>query len=773
MLRGRLRIRLTPAVWVTLAPFLLFLIPLVTGKALFWGLPYLQFIPWRHYAWLQLRLGILPLWNPLNGMGAPLLANYQLALFYPPALPLFLLDELFGPAGLAWGFTLLVPLHLAWGGLGMVRLMQQLGTRQRGQIVAGLAFGLSGYLVARGSFFPMIWAAVWLPWILVGIERLLTAVSWRAIIRAAVTPVIIIAMMLLAGHAQVAWYATLFAGGWAIVRGWRLGGWKSSIRKAGILIGCVVLAVGLTAIQLFPTYEYLAQSQRASAYDFNTAMVYSFSPLRLSGYLIPDLLGNPGYGDFIGYATYWEDAVYIGLIPFVLAITTLAIFRKKSISPHKRLITVLWTMIVIGIVLALGSNSPVFPWLFQHMPTFGLFQAPARWMIWPTAALSVLAGFGADHWSPPGKKARVFLNLAAFGGAVVAGLAGSAALFMPDARSGLVRSLVIFGVSVAVSSFLARRLPAGRLGGWGVAAGVWLVVDLLAANAALNPTIPAKIYNIAYSKIEQINKAAQSGRVWIDPKLDYQIKYQDLFHFNDFQPKRDWSVLRTVLIDEANLLDGIALVNNFDPLLPDRYSKWTAHLENLDPELIRQWLALANTSLQSIKDPVHSGSAVLQPIMPESRLGWNGCAVAAESVGEAMALVETRFKSKNRQNCVVLEDPSITEATFAGSSTVALISERPGSLSLSVDSTSDGWLVVRDTWYPGWIARVDGNPVPIARADYLFRAVKVPAGKHLVEFVYNPDSFTNGFWVSLAFSSLLGTSWFITNRKYKRNGLTH
>jgi len=286
MASTRYRIQLTPALWVSAAPILLFLLPLLRGRVIFWGLPTLQFIPWRHYAWTMLREGIFPLWNPLNGLGAPLLANYQLALFYPPSLPLFLLDELWGPAGLAWGFTLLVPLHLAWGALGVVRLMRQLGVRQRGQIVSGLAFGMGGYLVARGSFYPMIWAAVWLPWILTGIERLLTSKSKVEGMRAGLRLALYIAMLLLAGHAQVAWYALLFAGLWALVRGWQRGRWKISLSAAVIFAICSGFAVLLTAAQLIPTFEYLIQSQRALAYDYATAMVYSFSPLRLLG--VPD-----------------------------------------------------------------------------------------------------------------------------------------------------------------------------------------------------------------------------------------------------------------------------------------------------------------------------------------------------------------------------------------------------------------------------------------------------------------------------------------------------
>ena len=53
------------------APMLLFGVPLLSGKVLYWGTAALQFVPWRALAFIQLDQGVLPLWNPLNGMGAP------------------------------------------------------------------------------------------------------------------------------------------------------------------------------------------------------------------------------------------------------------------------------------------------------------------------------------------------------------------------------------------------------------------------------------------------------------------------------------------------------------------------------------------------------------------------------------------------------------------------------------------------------------------------------------------------------------------------------
>jgi uncharacterized membrane protein YfhO len=66
-----------------------------------------------------------------------------------------------------------------------------------------------------------------------------------------------------------------------------------------------------------------------------------------------------------------------------------------------------------------------------------------------------------------------------------------------------------------------------------------------------------------------------------------------------------------------------------------------------------------------------------------------------------------------------------------------------------VQADADGYLVVADVWYPGWTATVDGQTTSVLRANYLFRAVSIPAGEHEVTFVYRPLSFYLGATISL------------------------
>jgi uncharacterized membrane protein YfhO len=66
-----------------------------------------------------------------------------------------------------------------------------------------------------------------------------------------------------------------------------------------------------------------------------------------------------------------------------------------------------------------------------------------------------------------------------------------------------------------------------------------------------------------------------------------------------------------------------------------------------------------------------------------------------------------------------------------------------------------GYLVLADTWYPGWRATVDGAPTEVLRANHAFRAVRLEAGEHVVDMVYRPTSVLVGGAVSLAALALL------------------
>jgi hypothetical protein len=112
------------------------------------------------------------------------------------------------------------------------------------------------------------------------------------------------------------------------------------------------------------------------------------------------------------------------------------------------------------------------------------------------------------------------------------------------------------------------------------------------------------------------------------------------------------------------------------------------------------------------------------------------------------ALRSTDFRKR-----VLLEgwQPGVGTSTPTGSFREARLCEyRPNRVVIDVNAGAPGYLVLADVWFPGWRCTVDGTETPVYRANYLFRAVPVPAGEHTLVFTFQPDSYRWGKMISSA-----------------------
>jgi uncharacterized membrane protein YfhO len=104
---------------------------------------------------------------------------------------------------------------------------------------------------------------------------------------------------------------------------------------------------------------------------------------------------------------------------------------------------------------------------------------------------------------------------------------------------------------------------------------------------------------------------------------------------------------------------------------------------------------------------------------------------------------------------VVLADDSTTHSADAieqgggGRGTARVTAYTPDALSVHTTTDGDAWLVLSDTYYPGWTATVDGQPTQVMRGDVLFRVVPIPGGEHDVVLRFAPASVTIGLLISL------------------------
>jgi hypothetical protein len=82
--------------------------------------------------------------------------------------------------------------------------------------------------------------------------------------------------------------------------------------------------------------------------------------------------------------------------------------------------------------------------------------------------------------------------------------------------------------------------------------------------------------------------------------------------------------------------------------------------------------------------------------------------------------------------------------------------DEPARVVVSASTAVPAWLVLTDTWFPGWRARIDGRDVVVRRADHAFRAVTLPAGRHEVEFSFTPCGLVSSAAVTLGALIVVG-----------------
>ena len=201
-----------------------------------------SFYPFHAFAARAVHDGSFPLWNPHILSGAPFLANAQSAIFYPPNFLYYVL-----PVPAAWAVCLLIRLFVC--ALSMTLFVRSIGGTKTGAIASGIVYSSCGFMTAwQGQALGD--AAIWLPLICYSVVRLRGQPSKRNVVLTAFA----FAMPILAGHPETTAHSALVGCALAAVL------WNGDRRFPGYFAMAGVLAIGLGAVQIIPTVEWLRSS---------------------------------------------------------------------------------------------------------------------------------------------------------------------------------------------------------------------------------------------------------------------------------------------------------------------------------------------------------------------------------------------------------------------------------------------------------------------------------------------------------------------------------
>lgn len=705
------------------------------------------FFPLHAFTAQTVQRGELPFWNPTLFSGMPHWANYQAGVLYPPNWIAYLLARPFTYSTL----ELLALSHYVVASLGSYVLARRvLGSPPLVALVPAFVFPYSGFLVVHLGHYSMLAAAVWIPWLWLGLAELARQRRWRSSLLVGA------ATFLLAtgGHQQTVLYGLLSSGLWwlaCLVR-WHNGelraAWQAWVQPAKLrhridrsrpLLGdglraLLGIAAGLLLAgpALLPSLELARRSVRAGGLSYEQASEFALQPIALVNLVLPRAFGdNPT--NWWGPWASGEVWGYAGVITLILAAFGLLLAREP-------LRWVLGGIGLLALLHALGPATPVHGWVYRFVPFADLLRAPARTLLYVDLTAGLLAGLGLAALVERASEQRVLLRRSrrALVGAVAALVLLVLPLFLlaiamsptpPEPAVRALDNLALLTLWLVLFAAWLRAVERGARRAVVVLTGLALVtLDLFSITAPYNPTSEDLLAGFRHPTIvATVRQASQTDGPW--RLLSRTIKWQP----------------------SAAALHGLEDAGGlFDPMQPAAYARVLDCARN---DLERPVVDLLNVRyiVQRTDAPPPGSRYRLLLNTPEGLAVWENpealprawLAGSASVRSQPDAVAQVCSSSFDPRRELLLDSP-LPVATPGVTGTVRVASEGANRLMLEVDSSASAYLVVAVTADPGWRAMLDGRPIPIATADGIYQAVWVPAGRHRVEFRYRPAYLTAG-----------------------------
>jgi uncharacterized membrane protein YfhO len=685
----------------------------------------------------SLHNGELPLWNPLLFTGEPFLADIQTGVFYPINL---LYWAFFSPVtyqSLEW----LVMFHFFLTGLFTYIAVIGLATGNQkpiGRLAAlagAVAFMFSDVFITHIGNLNLIAVAAWMPLVFLFFHRALAERKFGFGVAAGVA----LAIAFFAGHIQPFMYIVIALAIYAVFHFWNVARSRKTRpelpRLIGILVVFAVITFGLMAVEYLPSSELASASVR-SQITYETSTEYSLPTGQLISLFVPDFFGR-------GPNNYWgqwlrTETGYIGILPLILAVLALALRRE-------RIAYIAVGIAILGLLLALGG-SMLQGWLYEFMPGFDRVRAPARFIILFDFGVAMLAAMGLDALLKPLRKLerRVLTSGIRSLGILVALVAVVVVPFMlvnwqtnREQKEALLARVtnstegaLMFALLLVccLGLLIARRQVWARRSTIGLIAIVIIAYDVIGAGHDLEITTKDPTTN--YQQANVLNFFAQDHDVF---RVDTDTNIWDIWQPN---------TAPLYGLPEVQGARHPLLLASFHRYWSDLGSRSSAMYDLLNVKYIvgKKGVPLDFTKwkLAYDGDPTYS---VYQNINVLPRTFVVHTSVVEPDLD---AQVKTMQRSDfNPRQTVLIEQGQVLNQANA-TSTAAISRYHNNEVVITVEASASGYVFLGDMYYDGWKAQVDGKDAPLTRADYMFRAVPVEAGKHTVRMYYSPASFALG-----------------------------
>lgn len=545
-----------------------------------------------------------------------------------------------------------------------------------------------------------------------------------------------------------------------------------------------------------------AQSDRNEQWEFITQ--WSWPPEETIDFIAPGFMGwrsdEPAgpYCGRMGRSRGWESGrgvmnfklenQYIGILPLALAIAAIALARRKSeadaLSPNRRGETFFWTAVAAAtFLLALGKFTPLYD-IVLRIPALSAIRGPVKWLQPFQFAVGILAAFASDRfWPLNGNRAPVgpprglaigLLSLAGLLGLIGLGLwVGRAAAASRLAGAGwgewgevIARTRAVAALHGAGLALVAGLLLWPRADGRSTVPGslcAVLVPLLMAADARwlsrhyvqrLPPSLIADnaVTRILNEEMGPDRAALVTPAGFYGAWLTFLFPYQQIRVLNFTQMPRMPAEVRAFLERVAG-----------DPV---RYWRLSGVRHILAPpavwaEIQRDSTRRDQFSLRLAFEPLPAPDGEGITVRESDANAPAAHVLLRLQPPQARFAIVTRWRTLDDNAALAaLGDPGrppleeallspeagVPDGAFEPSpeNSVEVISTRPGRNELVVTAASPVCVRIADRYDPYWRVSINGQPGAVLRADYLFQAVLVPAGRHHVILEYSPPHFSLG-----------------------------
>jgi hypothetical protein len=704
---------------------------------------YPQFVFLAH----ALHNGQSPFWTPNVFAGSPQIADPQSLIFAPFFLaaaalfaePSFILED-------AITFAM-----LAMGGLALIAYFRDRGFAASGALIAAFAFAFGGSAAWRIQHTGQVMSLAWFPVTLLLLAR---ALDTRSSAYGAAAG--IVAAFLVLGRDQVAFLEVLILAAYALFR--VLSDEKDAASAVAPLVAGAACGLAVIAIPLALTLELAAASNRP-AIDLDGALKGSLHPAALLTLVSANLFGTDGpLKDFWGppsAAFGVKDLflarnmcdVYMGALPLLALIAALA--GRSRTDREMRF----FAGVAVALALyAIGRFSPAFAVMF-HFPGVDLFRRPADATFPLAAVLAILAGYGfhlvvSAERQPPLRPLAIAV-VALFAVAVLLAFSKDrlSAAAVPLAESAGLTALAFLVIA------FARRLASRPLALLAIV-GATMTFDLAVSNGpnestalppemfdALRPDTRNETVRLLREKLAATAAPDRRDRVEL-AAIGFHWPNASLVH--GFDHDLGYNPIRLALFEAATGAgDHLALPEQrvFSPLFPAyrspladliglRFVATGVPIEEIDKSFKPGDLDLIARTADAY---VYENKSALPRVLLAT------CAVRADFAQMAR---DGGWPEIDYRTTVLLEESPICHNTRAESGAgggVRLVSYAPTEVVIDIDAPrGGGHVVLNDVYHPAWTATLDGAPVPVLRANVMFRAVATPEGRHELRFVYRP-----------------------------------